>query len=256
MRRRRKLARGNEDKRVKTTIENEREEEEEKKWCLLQTQEEEPGGRGKPATQGPTDTMLRLNIRCLNNQARFDPRRLPRGDEREKDRERKNEGEREKTSVQMCARGRGTQRNESCVENEKEREEEAEKEIPVPTEWESNTFSAVLRFRSAPDPPFYLPPSRTFSSAPSSYTSSDLTKVSSVRLPSRRPYAKCIYVLCKASNRRWPREPDAQCVINTDALVVPFPPSSPPVPFAYSSSQSVPCLCRSSRASETHRSSR
>lgn len=70
-----KLARGNEGERVKTAIENEREEGEEEKWCLLQTREEEPGGRGKPATQGPTDTMLRLNIRCLNNQARFDPRR-------------------------------------------------------------------------------------------------------------------------------------------------------------------------------------
>lgn len=46
-----------------------------------------------------------------------------------------------------------------------------EEEIPVPTEWESNTFSAVLRFRSAPDPPS---PSRsdTFSSGSSSYTSS------------------------------------------------------------------------------------
>lgn len=117
-----KAGTGNEDKRVKTTIENEREEEEEKKWCLLQTQEEESGGRGKPATQGPTDTMFRLNIRCLNNQARFDPRRLPRGDEREKDRERKNEGGREKTSVQTCARGRGTQRNESCRKRERERE--------------------------------------------------------------------------------------------------------------------------------------
>lgn len=98
------------------------------------------------------------------------------------------------------------------------------------------------------------PSSRMFSSAPSSYTSSDLTKVSSARLLSRRPYTKCIYVLCKASNRRWPREPDAQCVINTDALVVPFPPSSPPVPFTYSSSQSVPCLCWSSCTSKTYRS--
>lgn len=68
--------------------------------------------------------MLRLNIRCLNNQARFDPRRLPRGDEREKDRERENKGEREKTSVRSCARARGTQGNESCVENEKEKERE------------------------------------------------------------------------------------------------------------------------------------
>lgn len=73
--------------------------------------------RGKPASRGSIDTMLRLNIRCLNNQARFDPRRLLRGDEREKDRERKNEGGREKTSVQTCARARGTRRNESCVED-------------------------------------------------------------------------------------------------------------------------------------------
>lgn len=113
-----------------------------------------------------------------------------------------------------------------------------------------SSFSIRARSSSLPSsPPYYF-------SASSSYTSSDLTKVSLARLPFRRPYAKCIYVLCKASNRRWPREPDAQCVINTDALVVPFPPTSPPVPFVYSSFQSVPCLCRSSRASETHRPSR
>lgn len=156
--------------------------------------------------------------------------------------------------------GRERERDETRVVHElkrkSEREEEAEEEIPVPTEWESNTFSAVPRFRSAPDPPPYLPSTSLIRSPPRppSYTSSDLPKVSSARLPSRRLYAKCIYVLCKASNRRWPREPDAQCVINTDALVVPFPPS-PTVPFTYSSSRSTPCLCRSSRASETHRSS-
>lgn len=87
----------NEGERVKAAIENEREDEEEKKWCP-QTREE-PDDRGKPVTRAPTDTMLRLNIRCLNNQARFDPRRLPRGDEKEKDRERENEEEREKMSV-------------------------------------------------------------------------------------------------------------------------------------------------------------
>lgn len=32
--------------------------------------------RGKSAAR-PTDTMLRLNIRCLNNQARFDLQRRP-----------------------------------------------------------------------------------------------------------------------------------------------------------------------------------
>lgn len=67
--------------------------------------------------------MLRLNIRCLNNQARFDPRRLPRGDERKKDREREDEGEREK-SVRTCARvnERGTRERELCRRRERERE--------------------------------------------------------------------------------------------------------------------------------------
>lgn len=144
---------GNEGERVKTTIENEREEEEEEKWCLLQTQEEESAEE----SQQPTDTMLRLNIRCLNNQARFDPRRLPRGDEREKDRERgENKGEREKTSVRAHERERhkGTRATSKTRKRKREGEErEREKEIPVPTEWESNTFPAVPRFRSAPDPP-------------------------------------------------------------------------------------------------------
>lgn len=47
------------------------------------------------SARAPTDTMLRLNIRCLNNQARFDSRcgtGTARGDEREKDREGKDEG--------------------------------------------------------------------------------------------------------------------------------------------------------------------
>lgn len=51
--------------------------------------------------------MLRLNIRCLNNQARFDPRRLPRGDERKKDREREDEGERER---KVCSNVRASER--------------------------------------------------------------------------------------------------------------------------------------------------
>lgn len=67
--------------------------------------------------------MLRLNIRCLNNQARFDPRRLPRGDERKKDRERKKEGEREKSLFKRAREWtRGAQRNENYVEDEKKRE--------------------------------------------------------------------------------------------------------------------------------------
>ena len=35
-----------------------------------------------PAASGPTDTMLRLNIRCLNNQARFDPAKERKKEER------------------------------------------------------------------------------------------------------------------------------------------------------------------------------
>lgn len=101
--------------------------------------------------------MLRLNIRCLNNQARFDPQRLPRlprGDEREK-----GKGERGRKRENVCSNVRSSKRNARERElrrrraKEKEREEEAEEEIPVPTEWESNTFSAVPRFPSAPDPP-------------------------------------------------------------------------------------------------------
>ena len=52
------------------------------------------------------------------------------------------------------------------------------------------------------------------------------------RILPRHPYRKCIYVLCKASNRRWPREPDARRVINTDALV-PSLSSSLPFPLLY-----------------------
>lgn len=151
----------------------------------------------------------------------------------------------------------GTRAASKTRERERERKRRRRRFRFRPSGNRTRSSFAVPRFRSAPDPPPYVSlPTPTLS-----YVllralllhfigRSDLTKVSSVRLPSRRPNAKCIYVLCKASNRRWPREPDAQCVINTDALVVPFPPSSP---FAYSSSQSVPCLCRSS---ETYKSFR
>lgn len=48
-------------------------------------------------------------------------------------------------------RARATEKDTWFRQREPEREEE--EEIPVPTEWELNTFSAVPRFRSAPDPP-------------------------------------------------------------------------------------------------------
>lgn len=141
---------------------------------------------------------------------------------------------REKTSVRSCARARGTRGNESCVENEKEKERERKRRR--------------RRFRFRPSgnrtrsPPFLVFDPRqillpTFPPLVRSPPRPPLTLGRTLRrslrcvFPSRHPYAKCIYVLCKASNRRWPREPDAQCVINTDALVVSFPPSSPPVPL-------------------------
>ena len=153
----------------------------------------------------------------------------------------------ERKCLFKCAPERERERER---EKKRKREEEGE-EIPVPTEWESNTFSTVPRFRSAPDPPLYLPSSLLiFPSCP------PLTLRTS-RRSLRRVFSLAVLTLsvymyyAKRVNRRWPREPDTQCVINTDALVVSFPSFSPPVPFAYSSFQSVPYLCRSSRLSKT-----
>lgn len=108
--------------------------------------------------------------------------------------------------------------------------------IPVPTEWEWNTFFAVPRFRSTPDPPACL--SNPFVRPPRLCLTLRRLSSSSRILP-RHPCRKCIYVLCKASNRRWPREPDARRVINTDALVpspspnsTPSPPLSPIAPMS------------------------
>lgn len=116
-------------------------------------------------------------------------------------------------------------------------------------EWEWNTFLAVPRFRSAPDPPacpssivilffdfalhFAGSPSLTPSSVPLLLPTFLFSLPRSSPLPSfcilpRHPYRKCIYVLCKAGNRRWPREPDARRVINTDALVL-----SNSLPFSF-----------------------
>lgn len=185
--------------------------------------------RGKSAAR-PTDTMLRLNIRCLNNQARFDLQRRP----AKKRRKREESWKGERASKTRIRRKRGNVRPCVCVrvcekntrvrdfvgdesEKKNKKKEEAKEKIPVPAKWESNTFSAVPRFRSAPDPLFSSHPDM-FTIASCSYTLPAL--IPRVSLPSRYPDAKCIYVLCKTSNRRWPREPDAHCIINTDALVV------------------------------------
>ena len=86
----------------------------------------------------------------------------------------------------------------------------------------SSPFLAVPRFRSAPDPPAC--PSRVNHPLRLCLTlcrlSSFFLAPTFLRILPRRPYRKCIYVLCKAGNRRWPREPDARRVINTDALVL------------------------------------
>lgn len=42
--------------------------------------------------------------------------------------------------------------DEESEKKKNKKKVEAKEEIPVPAKWESNTFSAVLRFRSAPDP--------------------------------------------------------------------------------------------------------
>lgn len=74
----------------------------------------------------------------------------------------------ERTRENVRLNAGASERDETRVElkREREREEEAEEEIPVPTEWESNTFSAVPRFRSAPDPPPYLPSTSLIRSPP------------------------------------------------------------------------------------------
>lgn len=143
--------------------------------------------------------------------------------------------EKEKT-VRMHARARGVQENESSKTTERgggrggrERKRQRKRFRFRPSG--NRTRSPPFLVFNPPDPPPYVfPPILPYVLLRALLLHfigrSDLTKVSSARLPSRRPNAKCIYVLCKASNRRWPREPDAQCVINTDALVVPFPPSS------------------------------
>lgn len=95
-------------------------------------------GESQYSARAPTDTMLRLNIRCLNNQARFDSRGgtgTARGDEREKDREGKDEGirrvrgenETDKTLAHICVRVRAREkdtRERDSVGDELERERE------------------------------------------------------------------------------------------------------------------------------------
>lgn len=176
-RRRRKLAwvrEGEDDDREREGGRGEQE-----KWCLLQTQEEEPGDRRKPATQSPTDTMLRLNIRCLNNQARFDSRRLPRGDEREKYRERESEGENVCSNVRASKRDTRERELRSRRERERRRGRGGERDsgsdrVGIEHVLRRSSFSIRARFSSLST---LLPPLPSLAFAPFSYTSSDLTSL-------------------------------------------------------------------------------
>lgn len=105
--------------------------------------------------------MLRLNIRCLNNQVRFEPRReLPRGDERGNERKR----------LFKCGRereGRGPRRTRA---KEKERErgrsgggDSGSDRVGIEHVLRRSSFS--IRARSSSLPSLHL--SYTFSSAPS-----------------------------------------------------------------------------------------
>ena len=141
--------------------------------------------------------MLRLNIRCLNNQARFDP---------------------------VKEKERGTEEDEPSrlLSSRRRRKRRRFRFRPSRNGTRSSPFLAVPRFRSAPDPPAC--PSRVNHPLRLCLTlcrlSSFFLAPTFLRILPRRPYRKCIYVLCKAGNRRWPREPDARRVINTDALVL------------------------------------
>lgn len=198
----------------------------------LNTTREEPGNRAA-SSSGPTDTMLRLNIRCLNNQARFDPaKEKERGTEEEDERSRlwRTGRRRKRRRFRFRPSGNGTRSSPFLVFD--------------------------LRQILPPAPPF-LPSSlrlcltlrRLFSSSSSSSSSFSSSSSAAAAVASfllslppsspptffrilpRHPYRKCIYVLCKAGNRRWPREPDARRVINTDALVLSLSSTLPPSLF-------------------------
>lgn len=103
--------------------------------------------------------MLRLNIRCLNNQVRFEPRRLPRGDERENERKR----------LFKCGREREGRDPRRTRAKEKERErgrsgggDSGSDRVGIEHVLRRSSFS--IRARSSSLPSLHL--SYTFSSAP------------------------------------------------------------------------------------------
>lgn len=123
--------------------------------------------------------MLRLNIRCLNNQARFDSRRLPRGDEREKDRERESEGENVCSNVRASKRDTRERELRSRRERERRRGRGGERDsgsdrVGIEHVLRRSSFSIRARFSSLST---LLPPLPSLSFAPFSYTSSDLTSL-------------------------------------------------------------------------------
>lgn len=138
--------------------------------------------------------MLRLNIRCLNNQARFDPvKEKERGtEEDEPSRLLSSRRRRKRRRFRFRPSRNGTRSSPFLVFDPRQI-------LPPAPPASTILFVFALHFAG------FLP-----SSSPLTF----------FRILPRRPYRKCIYVLCKAGNRRWPREPDARRVINTDALVL------------------------------------
>lgn len=104
-----------------------------------------------------------------------------------------NERTRENVRLNAGASERDETRVVHELKGKSEREEEAEEEIPVPTEWESNTFSAVPRFRSAPDPPPYLPSTSLIRSPPR--PSPPLTLRRTSRRSLRRVFPLAVFTL-------------------------------------------------------------
>lgn len=104
--------------------------------------------------------MLRLNIRCLNNQARFDPAK-----EKEREKERKKGGQRRRRTLCRGSPFRARPPSEEEREGDSGSDRVGMERVP-----RRSSFS-ILDPRSAPDP---LPPAPPFERSSSSlpYTSS------------------------------------------------------------------------------------
>jgi len=148
--------------------------------------------------------MLRLNIRCLNNQARFEPRGRREATKGRKDRERKNKREQDGgvKAARMLVFARSRVR-----ETKRKREREREKKRAwFPSgrkrERERERKRRRRRFRFRPSgnrtrsPPFLVFDPRQFplSPPPLRYVLHRARPLDrpACRIPPRRPYAKCM----------------------------------------------------------------